>query len=450
MKNGQALQEPLETPDLSLVVACYHEAEHLEESLPRLVEVLDYSDLTYELIFVDDASQDETPAIVAGLCEGHANRRAVYHQLNRGRGATVTEGMRLAKGTVVGFLDIDLEVHPLYVPHFVREILSGRCDGVIGDRVYFINFSLTTLFRAILSRGYRKMVHAVFQPPVRDTEAGYKFFRRDRILPILDQCRDTGWFWDTEIVLRAHAAGLHLTQIPCAFVRRLDKTSTVRVVRDTYEYAKALWGYRQRERLARDGSRLYRRPWLHNLALRFLYGGRCSERFTVVAPRIEDGDSVVELCAGEGLLYREHLDGRVSEYKGYDLSRASVELGRRHSAPLEHADIRVLEIPKADTVVMMGSLYQFLPDARTVLDRMVAAARRRVILTEPVHNRSQGGGLSAWVAGYLTETEDNRGERFDEERLRALMDGHTILHWERVAGGREVLAVVEGKAKRGN
>ena len=72
-------------------------------------------------------------------------------------------------------------------------------------------------------------------------ESGFKFFRRARILQVLDETQDTRWFWDTELMVRAHRRGYRIEEIPCLFARRFDKPSTVRLVPDALEYFRKLW-----------------------------------------------------------------------------------------------------------------------------------------------------------------------------------------------------------------
>jgi hypothetical protein len=71
-----------------------------------------------------------------------------------------------------------------------------------------------------MSRGYRALVRWRLDVPLVDTETGYKFFRRDRILPVLDKVSDRGWFWDTETMLMAYLAKLQIIEIPALFERR--------------------------------------------------------------------------------------------------------------------------------------------------------------------------------------------------------------------------------------
>jgi glycosyltransferase involved in cell wall biosynthesis len=233
--------------DLSVVVACYQEEGHLEHSVRELAATLDATGRSYELIFLDDASRDGTAAIVAKLVEGHPNRRAVYHRTNVGRGGTVAEGFRLARGRIVGFLDIDLEVHCRHIPAMLAAIDAGA-DGATAFREYRVDRSVDAVVRHVLSRGYRRLFRAMFDVPFRDPETGFKFFVRGKILDVVRRTRDVGWFWDSEIMVLAHQAGLNVEEVACRFERRADKKSTVRIVRDVWRYLVAMRAFRTRLR----------------------------------------------------------------------------------------------------------------------------------------------------------------------------------------------------------
>ena len=99
--------------------------------------------------------------------------------------------------------------------------------------------------RYVMSRGYGWLMRRALAVPLQDTETGFKFFRRDAILPILDATVDRGWFWDTEIMARAHYAGLRTVELPALFIRRFDKQSSLHPVRDSLDYAAKLWRFRR-------------------------------------------------------------------------------------------------------------------------------------------------------------------------------------------------------------
>ena len=237
-------------PYLSLVLACYNEAQHLEASFAEIRETLEQTSWPFEVIFVDDVSRDRTREILREIVAAHPDLdlRVILHESNRGRGRTVTDGFRAARGEVAGYLDVDLEVHARYVPSLVRAIEQGA-DIATVRRIYA--FQLRALDRYFMSRGYSFLVRRVLGLPFHDTETGYKFFRRDRVLPLLDEVEDAGWFWDTEFMARAARRGLEVTEIPGAYVRREDKTSTVRGVRDSVLYFRQLLRFRRK--LAGEG-----------------------------------------------------------------------------------------------------------------------------------------------------------------------------------------------------
>lgn len=241
-------------PDLSLVIACFNEEPHLERNVARIEAVLEPLRWSSELIFIDDCSGDRTPEIVRGLVAGSERRHAVFHEQNVGRGGTVAEGIRMARGAVAGFIDVDLEVHCRYIPSMVQAILRDGYDVATAQRVYKINLTPAGILRWVLSVGYRTLARASLRSPFKDTETGFKFFRRESILPVLDRCRDPGWFWDTEVMLESDRAGLRVIEIPALFLRQSGRTSSLRILPDTLAYLRAVSAYRRRHRAERGGG----------------------------------------------------------------------------------------------------------------------------------------------------------------------------------------------------
>ena len=222
------------TVDLSIILACYNEGPTFDASVRRIIASCAKLKKSWEILFVEDKSTDDTRAKVEKLVAVMDSARAIYHQKNQGRGKSVADGIKASKGKICGYLDVDLEVSANYIPIFVEEIEKG-VDMAVGKRFYERG-GLKSVLRLIGSRVYARMVQVLLSIPIEDTEAGYKFLRRSKILPILSATRDKKWFWDTEICARASWAGLKISQIPVLFTRRADKKSTVRLIPDTWEY----------------------------------------------------------------------------------------------------------------------------------------------------------------------------------------------------------------------
>lgn len=185
-----------------------------------------------------------------------------------------------------------------------------------------------------------------------------------------------------------------------------------------------------------------------------LYGRHYPARFRALAGLIEEGSSVLDLCCGPAHLYTRYLAGRKVDYTGLDLNPRFISRLRRHGG---HGEVWNLlgdrALPAADTVVMQASLYHFLPDPAAVVDRMLAAARRAVIIAEPVRNLSSSRwALLRWIG--RSSTDPGSGEqpgRFDEPRLDAFFEAYRerITRTFLIAGGREKVFVLAGRGLDG-
>lgn len=225
----------------SLILPVFNEGQIFEANIKSIYKILGKLKKSWEVIFVEDKSTDGSAEILKKNSSKLPNTKVIYHSKNLGRGKSVSDGIKAANGIYCGFLDIDLEVSSDYIPLFINELEKGF-DMVIGNRFYEKN--LTAITRVLTSTGYKLIVRSVLNLPIDDTEAGYKFFRREKILPVLSEIADKGWFWDTEVCARTYWAGLKISQVPVLFIRRTEKKSTVRLIPDTLTYLKNMYKFR--------------------------------------------------------------------------------------------------------------------------------------------------------------------------------------------------------------
>lgn len=229
--------------DFSLILPCYNEEPILKESVERILAILKLSRYTYEIIFVDDKSSDKTVSILKTICKKNSNCRLFAHARNTGRGRAVTDGIKAAKGKAAGYIDIDLEVSPIYVSEMVNLILEGKAEVVLGKRIY--RTTLASIPREIFSKAYTLLTEKILDTGKVDTESGYKFFNRKKILPLLAKASHPHWFWDTQVIVLSKRAGLKIIEVPVLYLRRFDKKSSVRVARDIMDYLVNLWKFRK-------------------------------------------------------------------------------------------------------------------------------------------------------------------------------------------------------------
>lgn len=236
--------------DLSLVIPCYNEELILGNSIREVIGILDNTRFNYEIIFVDDCSHDNTRKIINDIIAGYPDKNIskIFHEKNTGRGGAVMDGIRAARGEVVGFIDIDLEVHARYIPSCVLAV-KGGVDIAIAYRIY--KFYLKSFVRYFMSKGYITMVRNLLKVNLKDTETGFKFFKREKILPVIGEIQECGWFWDTEVMVRSYMKGYKIVEIPCLYIRSFKKQSSVRKIADSIYYFLKLFKFRG---LILDGS----------------------------------------------------------------------------------------------------------------------------------------------------------------------------------------------------
>lgn len=222
------------TPAFSLILPCFNEQGLFQDSVDRIISALRAGAFSFEIIFVDDKSTDKTVKLIEKTCKKYSFCSAIYHTKNMGRGRAVMDGIEKARAEVVGYIDIDCEVSPIYLPFMISLIVSYKADVVIGKRFY--RSTLGSMIREVFSRGYRWLADSMVGTGGLDTETGYKMFRKKKIVPIFKYIEHQGWFWDTEIMVYAKRAKLKIVEVPVLFLRRFDKLSSVNIIKDTIDY----------------------------------------------------------------------------------------------------------------------------------------------------------------------------------------------------------------------
>jgi SAM-dependent methyltransferase len=195
---------------------------------------------------------------------------------------------------------------------------------------------------------------------------------------------------------------------------------------------------------------IYRSAHVYEVLMRGLYGRHYAARMSAVAGQVPAGASVVELCCGPGTLYRRYLQARTSSYIGLDVNGRFVARLRREGIDARQVDLAAAAepLPAADVAIIQASLYHFLPDAGQIVDLMVAAARERVILSEPIRNLATS---DLPLVGRLGRQAADPGvgghaQRFTEQTLDALMAAYRerIIAAFAIPGGREKVYVLAG------
>ncbi|WP_431958166.1 class I SAM-dependent methyltransferase [Nocardia lijiangensis] len=194
-------------------------------------------------------------------------------------------------------------------------------------------------------------------------------------------------------------------------------------------------------------SLIYRNRTVYELLMRGLYGRHYAARYRAIAGLVPDGAEVVDVCCGPATLYTRYLRAKSVAYTGLDLNEKFVAgVSRAGGRGLVWNMRSGTALPEADYVIMQASLYHFLPEPDPVLDRMLAAARKAVIVAEPVRNLATSRNrILATVGRRFTNAGDGRqAHRFTEATLDEFFGRYEprIAQRSLIAGGREKLYVL--------
>jgi dolichol-phosphate mannosyltransferase len=163
------------SPELSIVVPVYNEEENLPLLLPEIREVLDPLGLGYEVIFVDDGSQDRSAEIVREFRERDPRVRLIRLKANAGETAATDAGFRSVRGRYVVVMDADLQNDPHDIPAMLARL--EQWDAVTGWRVN--RAAGDSWVRRLSSRIANGVRNALSQETIQDSGCTFRAFRRE-------------------------------------------------------------------------------------------------------------------------------------------------------------------------------------------------------------------------------------------------------------------------------
>lgn len=235
--------------EISLVIPAYNEADGLERAVEAARAALAPLG-PYEILIAEDGSTDGTDRVAARLAERLPEVRHLHRDARMGRGGALRHALPAARGAVLAYMDADLATDVSHLGPLVEAIRNGA-DVATGSRRIPGSRAERTLKRRFLSVAYNGWVRLWLRSGVRDHQCGFKAFRREAILSLSDRIASDGWFWDTEVLVRAQRAGMRVVEIPVRW--REQERTKVRLQRDVGGLGKSvvlLWW-----RLRREGAR---------------------------------------------------------------------------------------------------------------------------------------------------------------------------------------------------
>lgn len=163
----------------------------------------------------------------------------------------------------------------------------------------------------------------------------------------------------------------------------------------------------------------YWHPFIYSLMVRFFFKEYYSKRYEVLRGLIENNSTVVDVCCGDCKIV-EFLKDKNIDYTGLDFNDYFVKTANAKGINARSFDIRADDVPEADYVLIIGSLYQFMPNHSHVLHKLLSAAKRHLIISEPIRNYTHSKSrFVAYLATMMTNPGDGaKPYRFNEETFK--------------------------------
>lgn len=215
-------------PVLDVVVPVYNEQAALADSVHRLHRHLrEQFPFPARVTIADNASTDHTLAIARELASQLSDVRVV-HLDQKGRGRALHAVWSTSDAPVLAYMDVDLSTDLAALAPLVASLISGHSDLAVGTRLGRGARVVRGTKREIISRCYNLILKSTLAAGFSDAQCGFKAIRSDVAQQLLPHVADTGWFFDTELLVLAERSGLRIHEVPVDWVD--DPDSRVDIV----------------------------------------------------------------------------------------------------------------------------------------------------------------------------------------------------------------------------
>lgn len=239
--------EKAEPIELSVIVPCLNEELNLPELCARVLRTFEVGAFRGELVLVDDGSTDGTARVIRALMEAHPGVvTGVFHPRNRGIAAGWRSGAEAARGKLCATIDADLQYQPEDLLRLRRALYDHSVDVVQGWRSA-VGRRKDNRFH--LSRGFNHLLNGVFSMDLQDNKSGFVMCARE-VLEDLLTYKGSYFYWQSFIMVAAHAKGYSYKQIETIFEQRRQGTSFLEGIalrataKSLVDLGQAAWEYR--------------------------------------------------------------------------------------------------------------------------------------------------------------------------------------------------------------
>lgn len=219
------------TEKISVVIPCFNEEAKIQENIKKIFQYLKNNFENFEIIAVNDGSTDKTLEELKKI-QKEPSFHIIDNPVNAGKGKAVKDGVLQSRNEIVLFLDADLAIPIEELPKFIAEIKNGF-DLAIASR--FVPggkvIKKVLWYRVIMEKAFRIIRTLILNNyQIKDTQCGFKVFKREVALKIFPQMKIKRFAFDSEIIFLAEKYKFGIKELPIILQNPIR--SHLRIFRD--------------------------------------------------------------------------------------------------------------------------------------------------------------------------------------------------------------------------
>tara|TARA_B100001179_G_C18600952_1_gene410209 strand:+ start:2284 stop:3042 length:759 start_codon:yes stop_codon:yes gene_type:complete len=232
---------------LDIVIPVLNEEKALENSIHTLVSFCQHNIDRYDWVITvaDNGSTDQTLQIAEMLSEQYSRVRFIRLE-ERGRGRALKMAWSQSEAAILAYMDVDLSTDLNCFPKFLESVSGLKFQIAIGSRLISGSEVVGRSFkREFISRCYSLLFRMMFFVSFKDAQCGFKVISRKVAQEVVPLIKNSGWFFDTELLILAEKNGYPVLEIPVKWVD--DPDSRVNIMKTAFEDLKGLLRLRFRD-----------------------------------------------------------------------------------------------------------------------------------------------------------------------------------------------------------
>lgn len=211
-------------PNVSVIIPVYNAEKYIVKSIETITRIFYELGYISEIIVVDDCSTDDTLFELNSI--DNLIIKVIHKSVNQGKGFAIRTGLRFVNYDYCVVMDADLQISPYEIETFFNIMNFYNADVVIGNKRHIYSNVRYSIIRRIVSNGYHWLIKLLFQFPLKDTQCGFKLFKKDALVKTMKKVLAKRFAFDLEVLVAMRENNIRIVDAP-VYVKEQKNTGSV-------------------------------------------------------------------------------------------------------------------------------------------------------------------------------------------------------------------------------